>query len=78
MTPPRVWKQYRCRSCGAVLPAWLPVFQEPNGAMLLSYLAQDHPDQVGQYLAQMHTDEDHDRVVGQAFEVMEDPAPESP
>jgi cell wall assembly regulator SMI1 len=71
MTPPRLWKRYRCRYCGAELPAWLPVFQEPNGAMLLHHLGQQHPDQVGQYLAQMHTDDDHDRVVVQAYEVVE-------
>jgi hypothetical protein len=43
-------KRYRCRSCGAELPAWLPVFRAPNGAMLLDHLAQQHPDQVGYYL----------------------------
>ena len=37
--------------------------------MLLSHLSQ-HPDQVGQYLDQMPTDDDHDRVVVQAFEVV--------
>jgi hypothetical protein len=73
MTPPRLWKRSRCRYCGAILPAWLPVFQEPNGAMLLHHLGQQQPDQVGPYLARMRTDEDHDRVVVQAYEVIEEP-----
>jgi hypothetical protein len=67
--PPR--KTFKCRYCGAVLPAWIPVFNEPDGAMLLHHLGQDHPDQVKAYLDQMHTDEDIDRVVLQAYEVVE-------
>jgi hypothetical protein len=67
-------RRYRCRYCGVVLPAWYPVLQAPNGAMLLHHLSQDHPDQVGPYLDQMRTDDDHDRVVVQAFEVVEEPA----
>jgi hypothetical protein len=60
-----------CRYCGAELPAWLPVFNAPNGAMLLDHLAQQHPDQVGASLDQMPTDDDHDQVV-QAYEVVEE------
>jgi hypothetical protein len=43
MTSPRPQKRYRCRFCGAVLPAWLPVAREPNGSMLLHHLSQQHP-----------------------------------
>jgi hypothetical protein len=64
-------KRYRCRSCGVELPAWLPVFQEPDGAMLLDHLSAMHPDQVRQYLDRMPTDDDHDRVVVEAYEVVE-------
>jgi hypothetical protein len=63
-------KRYRCRACGAELPAWLPVAQAPDGVMLLHHLAQQHPAEVGTYLARMPTDDDHDRVV-EAYEVLE-------
>jgi hypothetical protein len=65
-------RRYRCRYCGAELPAWLPVFNEPNGAMLLHHLSQAHPNQVGAYLDRMPTDDDHDWVVVEAFEVIEE------
>jgi len=65
-------KRYRCKYCGAELPAWLPVFHEPNGALLLHHLSQDHPDQVGAYLDRMPTDDDHDRVVVEAYELVEE------
>jgi len=71
-------KRYRCRYCGAVLPAWIPVFNEPNGVMLLHHLGAMHRDQVGQYLAQMRTDDDIDRVVVQAYEVVADREEEKP
>jgi hypothetical protein len=64
-------KRYRCRYCSAELPAWLPAFNEPNGAMLLDHLAQQHPGEVGAYLKRMPTDNDHDRVVVEAYEVVE-------
>jgi hypothetical protein len=64
-------KRYRCRYCGVELPAWLPVFKAPDGAMLLHHLSQDHPDQVGAYLDRMPTDDDHDRVVVEAYELVE-------
>jgi hypothetical protein len=35
-------KRYRCRFCGALLPAWLPVAKRPEGAMLLYHLGQHH------------------------------------
>jgi hypothetical protein len=65
-------KHYRCRFCGYDLPAWLPVAKLPNGAMLLRHLSAMHPDQVGPYLARMPTDADHNRVVVEAYEVVED------
>jgi hypothetical protein len=49
---------YRCRYCGYDFPAALPVTHEPDGAMLLHHLSQDHPDQVGRYLDRMRHDED--------------------
>jgi len=63
-------KRYRCRFCGALLPAWLPVAKRPDGAMLLYHLGQHHPDQVGPYLQRMET-ECIDTVVVEAFEVVE-------
>jgi hypothetical protein len=65
-------KRFKCRYCGAELPAWLPVLRAPDGAMLLGHLSQAHPDQVGASLDQIHTDDDHDRVVVQAYEVIEE------
>jgi hypothetical protein len=35
---------YPCRYSDAVLPAWLPAAKQPDGAMLLHYLSQHHPD----------------------------------
>jgi hypothetical protein len=60
-------KRYHCTYCGAELPAWLPVFQEPDGAMLLTHLSTMHPDQVKAYLDRMPSDDDHDRVVVEAY-----------
>lgn len=63
--------RYRCTYCGAELPAWLPVFNEPNGAMLLDHLSAMHPDEVKYYLDRMPTDDDHDRVVVEAYELLD-------
>jgi hypothetical protein len=38
--------RYRCRYCGAELPAWLPVAKRPNGALLLGHWRQQDPDEV--------------------------------
>ena len=65
--PPR--KRYRCRYCGAILPAWLPVAKRPEGSMLLYHLSQQHPDEVGPYLDGMAADEDIGTVAAEAFEV---------
>jgi hypothetical protein len=64
-------KRFKCRYCGAVLPAWYPVPGLPNGAMLLGRLSQHHPDQVGRYLDQMRGSEDIGAVAAEAFEVVE-------
>jgi hypothetical protein len=64
-------RRYRCRYCGRVLPAWLPVARRPDGAMLLGHLSQQHPDQVGPYLERMRT-EDIATVAAEAFEVVEE------
>jgi hypothetical protein len=61
-------KRYHCRACGVLLPAWLPVAQRPDGAMLLAHLSQQHPDQVGPYLERMRT-EDIGTVAAEVFEV---------
>jgi hypothetical protein len=64
-------KRYRCRYCGQELPAWLPAFREPDGALLLNHLAQQHPDQVGAYLRRMTSDDLHDQVIVEAYELVE-------
>jgi hypothetical protein len=64
-------RRYRCRSCGWELPAWLPVAQAPDGAMLLHHLSAMHPDQVGRYLDQMRGTEDIATVAAEAFDVVE-------
>jgi hypothetical protein len=69
LTPRR---RYRCRYCGAVFNAWLPVAKRPHGALLLHHLSQDHPDQVGPYLDRMRHDEDIATVAAEAYEVVED------
>jgi hypothetical protein len=63
-------KRYRCRFCGALLPAWLPVAQRPEASMLLYHLGQHHLEVVGPYLWRMET-ECIDAVVVEAFEVVE-------
>jgi hypothetical protein len=72
MTPPRPRKRYRCRYCGLELRAWLPVFQEPNGPLLLHHLGASHPKEVGAYLARIRTHDDVDRVAAEAYEVVDD------
>ena len=71
MTPQRpTRRRYRCRYCGVVFNAALPVTQRPNGAILLHHLSQSHPDQVGPYLERMRT-EDIAMVAAEAYEVVE-------
>jgi hypothetical protein len=64
-------KRFKCKFCGALLPAWLPVAKRPNGAMLLGHLGQDHPDQVGPYLAKMAAGADIAETAAEAYEVVE-------
>jgi hypothetical protein len=53
MAPERLfYPHYRCRFCGVVFGAWLPVEKRPERSLLLHHLSQSHPDQVGPYLAQ--------------------------
>jgi hypothetical protein len=71
MTPASPPSKYvRCKLCGAILPGWHPLFNEPNGAMLLHHLGDMHRDVVGTYLDRMHGDDDIDRVAMEAFERM--------
>jgi hypothetical protein len=72
MTPSRPQKRYRCRFCGAILPAWLPVPQEPNGAMLLGHLSQSHRAESRVYVHRMRTTEDIAIVAAEAYEVVEE------
>jgi hypothetical protein len=53
--PPR--QRYRCRFCGVLLPAWLPVAQRPEASMRLYHL-QRHLDQAGPYLQRLAAGED--------------------
>jgi hypothetical protein len=69
--PPRPPKRHGCRYCGLELPAWLSVFQEPNGALLLHYLGAVHPTEVGADLARIHTHYDGEPMAA-AYEVVED------
>jgi hypothetical protein len=65
-------RRFRCRLCGVVLNAWLPVAREPNGAMWLNHLSHQHPDHVKASLDRLHTDEDISPVAAEAFEVVEE------
>ena len=60
-------RRYRCRFCGHLVPAWLPVAQVPDGALLLNHLSQQRPDQVGPYLDRMHRTEDIGTVMAEAM-----------
>ena len=61
----------RWLDCGAVLPAWLPVANQPGGAqMRLPHLSQRHPDQVRPLLERMRT-ADIATVAAEAFEIVE-------
>jgi hypothetical protein len=43
----------RCTLCGVVLPGWLRVQNQPDGAMLLTHLSAMHPAEVGPYLRRL-------------------------
>jgi hypothetical protein len=70
VTLPHPQKRDRGRSCGAVLSAWLPVAQAPDGAMLRHHLGRQHPDQARPYLERMRTAE-VGTVATAAYEVVE-------
>jgi hypothetical protein len=65
-------QRYRCRFCGALLPAWLPVVKRPEGAMLLYHLGQHHLAEAGPYLQRMET-EAIDQVLLELFTLVEIP-----
>jgi hypothetical protein len=65
-------KRYRCRFCGPLLPAWLPMAKRPEGAMLLYHLGQHHLEAVRPYLMRMET-ECIDTVLLELFELVEAP-----
>jgi hypothetical protein len=67
MTPRR---RYRCRFCGALLNAWLPVAKRPESSMLLYHLGQHHLDEAAPYLRRMET-EGITRVLAELFEGVE-------
>jgi hypothetical protein len=75
MPKPRPRPRYRCRFCGVVFSAWMPVFRAPNGALLLGHIAQSHPAALKPFLDHMHTTDDVAPVIAQACEVVEEPAP---
>jgi hypothetical protein len=70
-TPVPPSRYLRCRLCGHMLPGWLRVPNQPDGAMLLNHLSMRHPDEVGPYLRRVETEE-IDTVVMEAFERVED------
>ena len=60
-------RHYRCKSCGALLPAWLPWAKRPEASILLYHLGQHHPEEAGPYLQRMET-ECISAVVVEAYE----------
>jgi hypothetical protein len=74
MPTPRPRPRYRCRFCGAVFSAWIPVPGEPDGALLLGHIRQSHPGELTPFLEQMHTDDDITPAIVQAFEEVEAPS----
>jgi hypothetical protein len=62
-------KRFKCKFCGVELPAWLDVFQEPDGAMLLAHLSQRHYAESRAYVHRMRTTEDISPIAAEAFEV---------
>jgi hypothetical protein len=58
-------RHYRCRFCGLVLPAWLPVAQRLDSAMLLGHLGR-HQEQAQPYHRRMET-ECIDTVLGELY-----------
>ena len=67
--------RYRCRFCGALLPAWLPAARAPNGALLLGHLSQHHRDRVKAFTDRMYHDTDITPVAVEAYEVVDSETP---
>jgi hypothetical protein len=67
-------KRFKCKFCETFLPAWLPVFKAPDGAMLLGHLTQHHRAEATAYMHRMQRTEDIARVSAEAFEVVEEMA----
>jgi hypothetical protein len=61
--------RFRCRCCGMVFSAWLPVPGEPDGARLLHHMSQSHPAELTPFLDRMQTTDDVAPVIVQAYEV---------
>ena len=77
MTPPpsrRRSRHVRCKLCGLVLPAWLPIPNKPESSMLLYHLRARHLGEVKPYLVRMET-ECIDTVVMELFERVRTPPP---
>jgi hypothetical protein len=68
MTPER---HYRCRFCGHLLPAWLPVAKRPESAVLLNHLVAMHPAQARPYFTRMER-ECIDAVLMEMYEVVKE------
>jgi hypothetical protein len=65
-------RRYRCRFCGAELPAWLPVAQRPDGALLLGHLSQHHRAEVAvQQLLRRMASEDIAETAAEAYELID-------
>jgi hypothetical protein len=47
----------RCRLCGVILPGWLPMFNRPDGALLLSHLSRAHPVELTPLRERMATED---------------------
>jgi hypothetical protein len=68
MTQSKAHKHERFRYDGAILPAWLSAAKRLNGAMWLSHVSQQHPDEVKPSLERMCT-EDSGMVVAETYDV---------
>ena len=64
-------RRFKCKFCGAILRAWLPVGQEINGAMLLSHLSQSHRAESPTDVNRMQRTEDIGTIAAEALEVIE-------
>jgi hypothetical protein len=63
-------KCYRCRLCGRRFNAWRPWAKAPNGVLRFGHVSQ-HPDQMRPYLRRIEAGECLDRVIVEAYELIE-------